>query len=184
MFENKISASMRERKHLQFPLMIKSIDGEGRFAGYASVFDVVDSQRDIILPGAFAQTLKGRTGDIKLLWQHQQDEPIGTFTKLFEDRHGLYAEGQLLLGVRRAKEAFMLLKSGAVNGLSIGYSPVHYTIDDATGIRTLSEVDLWEISVVTFPANAAANMTVVKSAGKNPQRQLLLALDRAIEALM
>ena len=158
----KISVSMRERKRLNFTLEIKTIDAQGRFAGYASVFDVVDNQRDVIVRGAFIESLKDRIDEIKLLWQHQQDEPIGVFDRVFEDARGLYVEGRLLLDVARAKEAYTLLKAGAISGLSIGYSPVRYHIDPNTGVRFLSEVDLWEISLVTFPANAAANVTVVK----------------------
>lgn len=158
---------MRERKRLNFCLDLKSIDGQGRFAGYASVFNVVDNQRDIILKGAFFNTIRGRIGEIKLLWQHQQDEPIGIFTRIFEDARGLYVEGELLLDVQRAKEAHTLLKAGAISGLSIGYSPVHYKIDAKTGVRLLTEIELWEISLVTFPANAAAGVTVIKQQEKS-----------------
>ena len=157
-----ISPSMRERKKLNFKLELKTLDPQGRFAGYASVFGVVDSQRDVVLPGAFTQTVRGRASEIKFLWQHQQDEPIGIFDTMFEDARGLYVEGRLLLNVQRAKEAHTLLKMGAISGLSIGYSPIRYTIDEKTGVRRLTQVDLWEVSLVTFPANDAANVTVVK----------------------
>lgn len=160
--ERKISPSMLERKTLDFTLNLKSISEEGRFAGYASVFDLVDNQRDVILPGAFADTIRERVPDIKMLWQHSQQDPIGYFTAMFEDACGLYVEGQLLLDVQRAREALALLKSGVLRGLSIGYSPVRYAIDPDTGIRRISAVELWEVSLVTFPANAAANVTVVK----------------------
>ena len=162
--ERKISAHLRERKKISAMLELKSIDAEGRFAGYASVFDVVDNQRDIVLPGAFAQTIRDRAPQIKLLWQHQPEEPIGVIETLFEDARGLYVEGRLLLDVARSREAFALLKAGAVSGLSIGYSPVRYTIDPDSGVRRLAEVDLYEVSLVTFPANQAANVTVVKTA--------------------
>ena len=189
---------MRERKKLDFNLELKSIDLQGRFAGYASVFNIVDNQRDIILRGAFSRTVKGRTGDIKLLWQHQQEEPIGVFEHIAEDARGLYVEGQLLLNVQRAKEAHTLLKAGALSGLSIGYSPLRYTIDSKSGVRSISEVELWEISLVTFPANAAANVTVVKQSPQDDEHdsqywnqalrsgqliELTGALDRAIETL-
>ncbi len=180
--EMKISASMRERKRLGFDLEIKSIDGAGRFAGYASVFNVVDNQRDIIQRGAFMQTLKGRVSQIKLLWQHQQDEPIGVFDRIFEDARGLYVEGRLLLDVQRAKEAHTLLKEGAISGLSIGYSPVRYKIAADSGVRKLEEVELWEISLVTFPANAAAGVTVIKQ-GLPEMAALAGVLDRAIAVL-
>lgn len=162
-YEKKISASMRERKHYRCALNLKSLDTVGRFAGYASVFNVVDSQRDIMLRGAFSGTLAKRRDNVKLLWQHRQDEPIGIFDLIFEDSQGLYVEGRLLLDVARAREGYALLKAGVVSGLSIGYAPVRYRIDADTGIRQLAEVELFEISLVTFPANAAANVTVVKA---------------------
>lgn len=170
-FESHVSASMRERKKLACHLELKSMDNMGRFAGYASVFNVVDNQRDVVVRGAFSRTVKGRVGEIKLLWQHQQDEPIGVFEQMFEDSRGLYVEGKLLLGMQRAQEAHILLKAGALSGLSIGYSPLRYTINSKSGVRTLSEVELWEVSLVTFPANDAANVTVVKSAEPQLNRQ-------------
>lgn len=172
---------------MAFALEVKSIDSTGHFAGYASVFDIVDNQKDIMMQGAFAATLKKGAGAIKLLWQHQQDEPIGVFEKMFEDAVGLYVEGRLLLDVQKGREAFALLKSGAVTGLSIGYSPTRYTIDSATGVRLLAEVDLFEVSLVTFPANAAAKVTVVKSAKKSAEPVDLIhlqdALDKALTTL-
>ena len=183
-YDKKISANMRERKRLAFFLDVKSFDPSGRFAGYASVFDVVDNQKDVIVRGAFSETLKGRIGDIKMLWQHQQDEPIGIFERMFEDKNGLYVEGRLLLDIARAKEAYALLKEGVIGGLSIGYSPVKDRLNEKTGVRILSAVELWEISLVTFPANDAAKITVVKQ--RIPDMQiagLANALDMAIAAL-
>ncbi len=151
------------QSNFSLPLSLKSLDEAGQFAGYASVFGVVDGQNDIVVRGAFEKTIAGRKSNIKLLWQHKMGEPIGTITRLFEDTHGLFVQGQLLLNVARAREAYTLLKSGAVSGLSIGYTPVKYTVDPLTQVRRISEVDLWEISLVTFPANEAAQVTVVKS---------------------
>lgn len=183
-FDKKISPTMRERKKLGFSLMLKSLDEAGRFAGYGSVFGLVDSQRDMMLAGAFSRTLAGRVQQIKLLWQHQQDEPIGVFDVIREDANGLYVEGRLLLEVQRAREAYTLLKEGAVRGLSIGYSPVRYTTDGKTGVRKLAEVELWEISLVTFPANEAAQVTVVKQLTDSGQLVALSeVLDRAIRVL-
>lgn len=151
-----------KKRYMDCPLSLKSISEEGRFAGYASVFNVVDKQRDIMQPGAFLKTIQGRTGEVKLLWQHDFSEPIGIITRLFEDARGLYVEGTLLLDVARAKETYTLLKAGAVSGLSIGYTPIEFAIEPDTGVRKLSQVELWEVSLVTFPANAAAGVTVVK----------------------
>lgn len=186
-----ISATMRERKHLPCFLEIKSMDEEGHFAGYASVFDVVDNQRDIMLPGAFTASLKYGIENVKMLWQHQTNEPIGIFTRIFEDEVGLYVEGRLLMGVQKAREAHLLLQSGAVKGLSIGYSPKRYRMDADTGVRLLIEVDLFEVSLVTFPANEKSQVTVVKSMPihmeekSHPEDLIALsdALDRAIHNL-
>lgn len=181
---NNVCATMRERKKTDVCLEIKSIDATGRFAGYASVFNVIDNQRDIMLPGAFSTTLGRQRGEVKLLWQHQQSEPIGVIDTIFEDTRGLYIEGQLLMDVQRAKEAMSLLKAGAVKGLSIGYSPVRYRIDPDTGVRLLAEVELWEVSLVTFPANDAARVTVVKSMSDPASViELCEAMDRAIAIL-
>lgn len=166
-----------EQKHFTCALQLKSLSEEGRFAGYASVFDVVDSQNDIILRGAFSKTLRDRTAKVKLLWQHQMDEPIGVLERIFEDDRGLYVEGRLLLSVARAREAYDLVKAGALEGMSIGYTPVTYHFEPETGVRRIQEVALWEVSLVTFPANTHAGITVVKS-GEQP---LLLELAEAIE---
>ena len=152
-----------EKKHLDYQLSIEGVNENGIFKGYASVFDVMDNHMDVVVKGAFVNAL-AKNKDIKLLWQHKVDEPIGVFTDIREDEKGLYVEGQLLLDVQRANEAYALLKSGAIDGLSIGYTVKDYEIDDETGIRILKEVDLWEISLVTFPANSHASVVTVKSA--------------------
>lgn len=179
---------MHKHHRLNTLLELKSLDADGRFAGYASVFDVVDSQRDVVLRGAFAHTLQERAGQIKLLWQHQWEEPIGLITKLFEDARGLYMEGLLLMDVARAREAYALMKAGVVKGLSIGYTPGRWVRDLDAGVRKLQSVDLWEISLVTTPANAAAQVTVVKSDDEQLRRsgayiRLADTLDRAIIVL-
>ena len=135
----------------------------------------------------YPRTLSKGANAIKLLWQHKQSEPIGVFEKMFEDEVGLYVEGRLLMDVARAKEAGALMKAGAVTGLSIGYSPVRYRIDGDTGNRLLAEVDLFEVSLVTFPANEQSKITVVKSAEQNAHPVDLIhlsdALDQAMSAL-
>ena len=175
-YERKVSRNMYQHKRMDAALELKRLSEDGRFAGYASVFDVVDSQRDVVLPGAFAQSLAERGGQVKLLWQHAMGEPIGYFTHMFEDAHGLYVEGQLMLELEKGREAYALLKQGVVKGLSIGYSPVHYSYDPDSGVRKLSEVALWEVSLVTFPANEAAQVTVVKS--DDEMADLVAALER------
>lgn len=159
---------------------IKSLDAQGRFAGYASVFDVVDSQRDRVRAGAFRGSLK-RLGIPQLLWQHQWEHPIGVIEEVFEDDRGLFVQGRLLMAVEKAREAYALLKAGALRGLSIGYQVKQARRDADTGVRELLEIELFEISIVTMPANQAAQVTVVKQADcAAMEAQLLMqALTRA-----
>lgn len=146
-------------------LEIKNIDSYGKFCGYASVFNVKDSYNDIVLPSAFKKTLQKKSikKDIKLLWQHSQDKPIGYFEIIKEDPIGLYVEGKIMLDIQQGMEAYNLIKTKSVSGLSIGYmvKEAEYSKNDST--RLLKEIDLFEISVVTFPANEFSNITFCKS---------------------
>jgi HK97 family phage prohead protease len=116
---------------------------------------------------------------VQLLWQHQWDKPIGVITSLFEDARGLYMKGKLLLEVEQAREAYALLKAGVVRGLSIGYSVKRSRRSPDSGIRELLDLNLWEISLVTQPANEAAQVTVVKSHTTGSMEMLARAIDRA-----
>ena len=140
MYETKISPTMREQKRHDYQWALKMLDESGVFAGYASVFSVIDQQKDVMLPGAFMDSLT-RHGDVKLLWQHDVAEPIGRIEELREDENGLYIKGRLSLDVVRGKEAYSLLKQGILSGLSIGYSPIRYEYDPETGVRLLKQVD-------------------------------------------
>lgn len=173
---------MEMKQRTSFALELKSLDAAGRFAGYASVFDVTDSQRDVMRVGAFRNSLKQRKYPVQLLWQHQWESPIGVLEQVFEDTHGLYVEGRLLLEVARAKEAHALLKAGAIRGMSIGYNVKRARRDPDSGVRELLEVELWEVSLVTLPANEAAQVTVVKS--DDDLRALLAAMRQAEVALL
>lgn len=136
----------------------------GAFAGYASVFNVEDRGHDIVLRGAFRRTLASRGArGIKLLWQHDASEPIGVIDSLVEDAHGLFVRGRLLLDVARAREAHALMRSGALDGLSIGYRSLRSSVAPKTGARLLRDVELWEISLVTFPMQEAARIHAVKT---------------------
>ncbi len=161
-YEKKIAPTVREHKWFGCGLELKSLAESGRFSGYASVFHRVDSQKDMVLPGAFKASLAGRVHEIKLLWQHDMREPVGVIETMREDDHGLYIEGRLLMDIARAREAYVLMKEGVISGLSIGYSPRRYQIDPGSGVRLLSAIDLWEISLVTFPANEAARISMIK----------------------
>lgn len=155
-------------KHLQIPLEIKSVSETGVFSGYGSVFHNEDSYGDIVRPGAFKKSLaewekKGRLPP--MLWQHDRYEPIGVFTKMVEDEKGLFVEGRLLIDdIPQARAAYALLKEKALGGMSIGYREILIEQDHDEKVTNLLELDLWEVSVVTFPANDEATVDSVKSA--------------------
>jgi HK97 family phage prohead protease len=155
-------------EHKTFPFEVKAVEKTGEFSGYLSVFNVLDAYRDIVVPGAFAESLaewnaKGRLPPV--LWQHMSVEPIGPFTKMREDTNGLYVEGRMLVEeVARAREAHALVKHKVVSGMSIGYETIGEEWDKTNRIRKLTKIKLWEGSLVTFPANEAAQIDAVKSA--------------------
>lgn len=155
-----------ENKSIKFPsIIVSSTDPQGCFSGYASVFNAVDNQNDMVLPGAFKDSLfswEKKSQWPKMLWQHDQKEPIGRWLFMEEDSRGLYVEGQLLLDVQKAREAYALMKVGALDGLSIGYRVVKSKRDGKSTVRYIQQVDLLEVSVVTFAANQAAKITKVK----------------------
>lgn len=154
--------------HKNFAFKADSVAEDGTFTGYGSVFGNVDSYKEIVAPGAFAKSLGliAKSGDpLPVLWQHNPNNPIGGYTALSEDAHGLKVAGFLLKDdVALAKEAYALMRARVVKGLSIGYYVRGDSYDEKTGIRTLNELDLREISVVTFPANEAAQVENVKAA--------------------
>jgi len=139
---------------------VKQLDEAGVFEGYAAVFGNEDLGGDVIEPGAFKKTLK-ENPTLPILWQHDVREPIGVTLEACEDGKGLRVRGQLNLETSRGREAYALLKQGALRGLSIGYD----TIKEAWhgSVRRLKEVRLWEWSLVTFPMNPKAQITAVKS---------------------
>lgn len=154
-------------KHMVRQFDIKEINNDGTFEGYGSVFNVVDHSKDVVIPGAFEKSLenwKSRKMMPPILWQHDSRNPIGVYEKMEEDSVGLFVQGRLLVGeVNQAKEAHALMKAGALSGLSIGYRTIVDEFDRETGINTLKELELWEVSPVTFPDNDFARITDVKS---------------------
>lgn len=146
-------------------LIVKDVGEDGSFEGYGSVFGVKDAYREIVVPGAFKKSLAEHksAGTLPaMLWQHRPDKPIGAYTDVEEDKKGLFVRGQLSLETQAGKEAYVLLKAGALNGLSIGYELVKSEYDSEKRERTLTEIDLWEVSLVTFPANGKARIDNVK----------------------
>ena len=152
--------------HLDKPFEIKDVSTSGTFAGYGSVYGNLDQGDDIVAPGAFADSLKSHSAKGRLpalLWQHKQSEPIGTFTTMREDDHGLYVEGKLALKTQRGAEAYELMQMKAISGMSIGFQTKEDDFDRKSGVRTILKGDLWEVSLVTFPMNDEARVMSVKN---------------------
>jgi uncharacterized protein len=149
---------------LDRPFEVKSVKDDGTFIGYGSVFGELDSYRDIVMPGAFAKSLqtdfvaKGRK--VPMLWQHDAYNPIGVYTEIYEDSKGLYVEGKCNMRVQKGVECHALMEQGALTGLSIGYNTVLSEWDEKALTRKLLQVNLWEVSPVTFPAGDSARAQV------------------------
>lgn len=141
--------------------------------GYASYFGEVDNGNDVVLKGAYAKSLRELTAkgrNVKMLWQHDPSQPIGVWDEVREDAKGLYVKGRILTDVERGREAAALIEAGAMDGLSIGYRTVKATKNDK-GHRLLSELELWEVSLVTFPMLPSAR---VGAKGETPGDDTLL----------
>lgn len=168
---------MYKKRAMEFDM--KSLKKDGSFAGYGSVFGNTDLYNDVVMPGAFTDTLQAWEAKDRLppvLWQHNSDAPIGAYTEMHEDATGLYVEGKLLIkSVQQAAEAYALLEAKAINGMSIGFNipddPDAMEYDAPHGIMKIKIIDLWECSIVTFPANTSATVNELKTifgAGKVP----------------
>lgn len=151
-------------KTKDFALQVKDLSEDGTFTGYGSVNGNVDSYGERVMPGAFAGSLakhKREGTSVLMLWQHNPNEPIGIWDDLAEDAKGLWGKGRLIMEVQKAREVHALMKANAIGGLSIGYREIKATPDG--NVRNLDELDLREISPVSFPANRRARIEAVKS---------------------
>ena len=175
---------------------LSSVGVDGAFEGYASLFGIADQAQDVVMPGAFRDSLRERgAGNVRMLWQHDPAMPIGVWDEIAEDGRGLFVAGRLDLAVTKARELHALMRSGAVDGLSIGFKTLRSRQDARTGTRRLEKIDLWEISLVTFPMLPQARVSVVKMAIPRPAagpecdaggadaRRLIRAMNRAEQAL-
>lgn len=155
-------------RHLDAALELKQLSETGTFEGMASLFGVIDSMDDVVERGAFSKTLKAHREKNRmpaLLWQHDAREPIGVFREIFENDAGLVVKGELFIDdIPRARQAHKLMKENALSGLSIGFRLIDSEIDPKQGVRRIKEVDLFEVSLVTFPALDSARVANVKAA--------------------
>lgn len=158
-----------------------TLGDDARISGYASVFGVCDTGGDVVEQGAYSEGLKalGKGGGrVRMLWQHDPAQPIGIWDEVREDDRGLHVSGRLLTQVARGREAVALLKAGALDGLSIGYR-VRRATRDAKGRRLLTAVELWEVSLVTFPMLPVARVTGKADALSGPSLHLAEGLRAA-----
>jgi len=150
----------RRLTQLNTPARLEALP-KNAFEGYASLWNVPDSTGDIVARGAFAQTLRTRPpSEVRMLYQHFAHEPIGVWDVIREDARGLYVKGHITADVERARDVAALLRDGALSGLSIGFR-TRRAKRNADGTRTLLDIELWEISVVTFPMLAQSQVTAI-----------------------
>jgi len=162
----RLTTSPAPAAELKFiALDFRKAEHDGVFQGYASLLNSEDLSHDVVSPGAFRETIAERgAGGIRMLFQHDANQPIGVWTELREDGRGLIVRGQLTLEVEKARDVLSLMRAGALDGLSIGFKARKFRRNPRTGVRRLESVDLWEISVVTFPMLPGARISHVKAA--------------------
>ncbi len=168
-----------EMKFCQLGEAVKVTDGTV-IEGYASFFGLADQGNDVVQKGAYARSLKRlaeRGGRVKMLWQHDPAQPIGVWDEVREDERGLYVKGRILVDVEKGREAVALIAAGAIDGLSIGYRTISAE-KDGKGRRLLGELELWEVSLVTFPMLPEAR---VGAKGDEPGADGLRDLAAALE---
>lgn len=161
-------------------ITLKNDAKQVKISGYASVFNIVDCYNDVIVEGAFLQSIKQNGDNIKLLWQHKMDEPVGNITRILEDKTGLYIEGILYPELQRAKEAEILIRERVISSLSIGFAIENYFIDN--NIRFIDKIDLFEVSLVTFPANKSTTVSLKQDESNydNSYNRLIQIMDNII----
>jgi len=162
-----------EKKFFDVNLEIKNVsenEDMGIFEGYGSVFNIKDSYGDVVVKGAFEESLQ-KNGNPSMLWQHNTDMPIGVWTNAREDSAGLWLRGEINLNVQQGKEAFALIKQRAIKGLSIGFITQEEELDRTANTRMLKKVELMEVSLVTFPANKVAQVIGWKSELPSTERE-------------
>ncbi len=145
------------------PCDLKSVEADGTFSGYASLFGEVDLGQDLVMPGAFRESLRSRGHAASSCCSSTiPTSRSGCGSSCTRTRKGLFARGRLMPEVARAREVLSLMRAGALDGLSIGFRTVKGRTDPTSGVRRLDKIDLWEISIVTFPMLPEARVSTVK----------------------
>ncbi len=168
-----------EHKFCRFDADITVVEGT-KIEGYASLFGTCDQGNDVVAPGAYAGSLRRLSNEgraVRMLWQHDPSQPIGVWHEVHEDKRGLYVKGQLLDSVAKGREAAALVAAGAIDGLSIGYRTLRSSKNDK-GQRLLTELELWEVSLVTFPMLPSAR---VAAKGESPETETWSRLAQVLE---
>ncbi|MBE9475500.1 MAG: HK97 family phage prohead protease [Proteobacteria bacterium] len=150
-------------------------------SGYASVFGQADQSGDVVQTGAYKaclQKLAAEGRSVKMLWQHDPTKPIGVWDEIHEDGNGLFVKGRLLPEIQGGSEALALIKAGAIDGLSIGYRTLKAEKSIKQG-RLLHELELWEVSLVTFPMLPQARVIPDGKADDELANELAAALNAA-----
>jgi uncharacterized protein len=174
-----------ETKFRQFDADLALRDG-AMISGYASLFDAEDHGGDVVKLGAYGASLdrlRAAGRGVKMLWQHDPAQPIGVWDEVREDARGLFVKGRLLLEVQAGREAHALLRAGAIDGLSIGYRTLR-SEKACTGRRMLHEIELWEVSLVTFPMLPEARVQAETSEAEDDLAQALADTFREARALL
>ena len=182
--ERQLMDTGLEKKFHRFDAdLVVSETAKGKGAvieGYASYFGACDQGNDVVQKGAYAASLARLAGDgrsVKMLWQHDPAQPIGIWDEVREDGRGLYVKGRLLESIGKGREAAALIAAGAIDGLSIGYRTIKAVKNDK-GQRLLTELELWEVSLVTFPMLPSAR---VAAKGDSPEADTMRELAAAFE---
>lgn len=164
----------------------ESAVANAEISGYASVFGSADQGGDIVQKGAYLASLKRIIAEgrkIKMLWQHDPTQPIGVWDEVREDARGLFVKGRILKELRQGAEALALLKARAIDGLSIGYRTLRAE-KTAQGGRLLHELDLWEVSLVTFPMLPQARISDAAPADADLSHSVAEAINAARRQLL
>ncbi len=168
---NRDQSHLLEHKRATLP--IAQMTDDGTFSGYATLFGKVDLGRDRVERGAFLRSLLTRgKGSIRMLFQHDPAEPIGVWEEIREDEKGLYVRGRIVSQTARRQEVLNLMRAGAIDGLSIGFRTEKSRTESTSGIRSILQADLWDISIVTFPMLPQARVSQVKRLTPPPPSRL------------